>query len=226
MRDIEVDQEAGARLDVIGDERERIVALPEVRLQLRPGNDPGRATFDRRVLRKVKDHGDPGHVIARPGHRNVTVLVPGAVAGRPFAHGRSVLAPGKHEFPLRFVEWFADVPGPVGTQYVAVAENALQGAVDDRGVQYLLQFGDPGQHVVAHVELVGGVPLELVEDLLMDLRFEAAVEHQHAVADEATDLLVVQPAGESDAAGNHLTLGMTSSATSCMVSLTSSREST
>ena len=203
VRDIEIDQKARARLDVIGNERVRIVALSEVRLQVRPRNDPGRAALDRGVLREVEDHCDPGHVIARPGHRNVSVLVPGAVPRRAFSHGRAMLATGKHQFPLGLVEWFADVAGSVRTQDVAVAEDAGQGPLDDRGVQYLLQLGNPGQHVVPHVELVLGVPLELVEDLTMDLGFEAAVEHQHAIADVAPNLLVVQPAGEPVAFRSH-----------------------
>ena len=84
-------------------------------------------------------------------------------------------------------------------KHVVVAEDALQRAADDRGVQHLMQLGNTRQHVVAHVEFVGDVPLDLVVDLLMDLRCDTAIEHQHAIADESSNLLVV----EFDAIGLH-----------------------
>ena len=110
-----------------------------------------------------------------------------------------MLATVQREVSVRLVQGFARVHEPVRMEHVVVAEDALQGTVDGRGVEYLLQLGDPGQHVVAHVELTRVVPLDLVVDVPMDLGLEAAIEHEHAVADEPPNLLVVQP----DARGLH-----------------------
>ena len=78
--DVERDQEAGPCLDLIAHECVGEVCLSEVRLQVRARNDPGRASLGRGVLREVEDHGEPGHVIARPGHRNLSILVPATVS--------------------------------------------------------------------------------------------------------------------------------------------------
>ena len=110
-----------------------------------------------------------------------------------------MLASVQREDSLVLVERLAGVHEAVGVQHVVIAEDTLHRAVDDRRIQDLLQFSNPGQHVVAHVEFMGVVPLDLVKDLLVDLGLEAAIEHDHTVADEPPDLLVRQ----FDALGLH-----------------------
>ena len=75
---------------------------------------------------------------------------------------------------------------------VVVAENTLYGTVNNWSIQYLLQLGNPGQHVVPHVEFPGVVPLDLIVDLLVHGWIDAAIEHENAIADKSPNLLVVQ----------------------------------
>ena len=95
MGDIESSQQAGARLDVVADQSERIVALIQECVQMRARNEPRGAAHGRGVLRKVNDHGDPGHVVPEPAERTLSILVPAAVCRGSFAHGRAVLEPGQ-----------------------------------------------------------------------------------------------------------------------------------
>ena len=80
VSDVESDQQARARLDLIADKREREIALSEVGLNMRARNDPRGTALRRSVLWKVEDHGQPGHVIARPRHGNLPILVPATVS--------------------------------------------------------------------------------------------------------------------------------------------------
>jgi len=79
----------------------------------------------------------------------------------------------------------------VRVKNVVVAENTLYGTVNNWRIQYLLQLGNPGQHVVPHVEFPGVAPLNLVVDFLVNVRFDTAIENENTIADKSPNLLVV-----------------------------------
>ena len=102
---------------------------------MRARNEPRGAAHGRGVLRKVYDHGDPGHVVPEPAERTLSILVPAAVCRGSFAHGRTVLEPGQRQGPIRLRERFVGVHVAMRMQHVVVAENALHSAVDDRVIE-------------------------------------------------------------------------------------------